>query len=148
MSSATSVPRWSITENASDVMNGSSQPRSSGTTIRCPEDETGRNSVSPCTTPMTSAWIRTSMGEPSAHSPFGAPTLADEQRGEDEGDRGQQLDEDVERRPCGVLEGIAHRVADDGRRVGERLLAEDVAVLVLEVTSLDVLLGVVPRAAA
>jgi hypothetical protein len=24
--------------------------------IRCPEEETGRNSVSPCTIPMTNAW--------------------------------------------------------------------------------------------
>ena len=42
-------------ENASDVRNGSSQPSRYGTRIRCPDDEIGRNSVSPCTIPMTSA---------------------------------------------------------------------------------------------
>ena len=50
-------PRWSITLNASEVMNGSVQPNRNGTMIRCPDDETGRNSVSPCTIPMISAWM-------------------------------------------------------------------------------------------
>ena len=56
-----SVPMWSITLNASDVMNGSVQPNRYGTMIRCPDDEIGRNSVSPCTIPMTSAWTKVSM---------------------------------------------------------------------------------------
>ena len=42
-------------------MNGSFQPRRAGTTMRCPELETGRNSVSPCTIPMTIAWMYVSM---------------------------------------------------------------------------------------
>ena len=46
-SSANSVPRWSITLNASEVMNGSSQPNSHGTMIRCPGRRDGKNSVSP-----------------------------------------------------------------------------------------------------
>ena len=46
----------SITLNASDVMNGSLQPNRNGTMIRCPDDETGRNSVSPCVMPITRAW--------------------------------------------------------------------------------------------
>ncbi len=50
------MPTWSITLNASELMNGSVQPKSQGTRIRCPDDETGRNSVSPCTIPMTRAW--------------------------------------------------------------------------------------------
>ena len=50
--------------------------------------------------------------------------------------------------PGGVLERIADRVADDGRGVGVGALAEDVALVVLEVAGLDVLLGVVPRTAA
>ena len=47
---------WSITLNASEVMNGSVQPTMNGTMIRCPDDEIGRNSVSPWTIPITSAW--------------------------------------------------------------------------------------------
>src|SRR6516225_6554748 len=74
--------------------------------------------------------------------------LPDEQRGENEGYCGQQLHQDVERRAGGVLEGVADGVADDGRGVGIRTLAEQLAVVVLEVARLDVLLGVVPRAAA
>ena len=50
--------------------------------------------------------------------------------------------------PGGVLERVADRVADDGRRVRVGALAEHVAVVVLEVARLDVLLGVVPGAAA
>ena len=49
------MPRWSITLNASEVMNASSHPNSHGTMTRCPDEDTGRNSVSPCTMPMTSA---------------------------------------------------------------------------------------------
>ena len=52
---------WSMTLNAVEVMNGSVQPNRNGTTIRCPDDETGRNSVSPCTIPMISAWMVVSM---------------------------------------------------------------------------------------
>ena len=57
ISSASSVARWSITLNARLSMNGSVQPSSSGTTMRCPELEIGRNSVSPCTIPITTAWM-------------------------------------------------------------------------------------------
>jgi hypothetical protein len=57
MSNATSVPTWSMTLNASDVMKGSCQPSRAGTMMRCPDDETGRNSVSPWTTPMTRDWM-------------------------------------------------------------------------------------------
>ena len=42
--------------NASDVMNGSSQPATCGTMIRWPDELIGRNSVSPCTMPMMMAW--------------------------------------------------------------------------------------------
>src|SRR5437870_5141071 len=35
---------------------GSFQPKTNGTRMRCPLDEIGRNSVSPCTMPRTSAW--------------------------------------------------------------------------------------------
>ena len=139
--------------------------------IRWPDDETGRNSVSPCTIPMTIAWPSVSMAQPGPMPRRAGLTLssrarsaprsarrsdrlrvrlsyADEERGEDQRDRRQELHEDVERRAGGVLERIADRVADDGRGVGIRALAEDVAVVVLEVARLDVLLGVVPRAAA
>ena len=46
---------WSITLNASELMKASSQPNRNGTTIKCADDETGRNSVSPCTIPRISA---------------------------------------------------------------------------------------------
>ena len=46
---------WSITSNAALLMNGSSQPSTWGTRMRCAEDEIGRNSVSPWTMPMTIA---------------------------------------------------------------------------------------------
>ena len=103
--------------------------------------------MSPCTIPMTSAWKGCSMRLVLSGG-RGRARLPDEQGGQHQRDRGEQLDEDVERRAGGVLERIADRVADDGRRVGLRALAEDVAVLVLEVARLDVLLGVVPCAAA
>ena len=43
---------WSMTLNASEVMNGSVQPSRYGTRMRWPELEIGRNSVSPWTIPM------------------------------------------------------------------------------------------------
>ena len=66
---------WSITLNASEVMNGSVQPNRNGTMIRCPDEEIGRNSVSPCTIPMTSAWTIDVhlVSEPAGTTP--APTL-------------------------------------------------------------------------
>src|SRR5262245_57334361 len=62
-----------------------------------------------------------------------------EQGGDDERHHGHQLDEDVHGRARGVLEGIAHGIADYGGAVGIRALAPEVA-------GLDVLLGVVPGA--
>src|SRR6476619_4393868 len=38
------------------LSNTSSQPNSHGTMIRCPDDEIGRNSVTPWTRPRTNAW--------------------------------------------------------------------------------------------
>ena len=97
---------------------------------------------------MTNAWRSGSIAASAPRSGLSVSSLPDEQRGEDQGDRRQQLHEDVERRAGGVLERVADRVADDGRGVGVRALAEHVAVVVLEVARLDVLLRVVPRAAA
>ena len=54
----------SITLNASESMNGSCQPNRYGTMIRCPDEDTGRNSVSPWTIPMTSAWATVSIQAP------------------------------------------------------------------------------------
>ena len=51
-----------------------------------------------------------------------------------------ELDEDVEARACGVLEGVAYGVAHDGGLV-------NVAALTAEVAFLHVLLGIVPRTA-
>src|SRR5664279_2167443 len=162
-SKATSVPRWSITLNASEVMNGSVQPSRCGTMTRWPELETGRNSVSPWTMPMISAWnvvsteaswwpAEVARPQPAGRLPdpagFGAVALPDEQRGEDQGDGRQQLDEDVKRGTGGVLERIADRVTHDGGRVGVRLLAQHLPGLIEQVARLDVLLGVVPGTAA
>src|SRR5690242_14406289 len=112
MRSAISVPRWSITLNASESMKGSRQPSTAGTMIRWPELEIGRNSVSPCTIPSTTACKRRSIGafpgRPSCVT-IGRQTglrLPDEQRREDEGDRREQLHEDVERRTGSVLEWV------------------------------------------
>src|SRR5512143_180602 len=66
---------------------------------------------------------------------------SDEQRREHQRHGAEQLDQDVQGGARGVLEGIADGVAHDPRLVGERALA---AVL----PRLDVLLGVVPGAAA
>ena len=132
--------------------NGSSQPNRSGTRIRWPDQEIGRNSVSPARSPSRApggcVHRRSSGGRIAVPPPGRAPGLPDEERGEDERDRREQLDEDVERRAGGVLERVADGVADDRRGVGLRALAEHVALVVLEVARLDVLLGVVPRAAA
>src|SRR5690606_39801990 len=46
------------------------------------------------------------------------PTGSGDERGDDEGDDGDELDEDVEARPGGVLQRVAHGVADDGGLVG------------------------------
>src|SRR3954447_26150495 len=105
-SSATSVAIWSITLNARLLMNGSVKPSRNGTTMRWPELETGRNPVSPWTTPMTSACSSVSMSAPAP----GARRLADEQRSEHQRDRGEELHEDVEGRAGCVLEGIAYGV--------------------------------------
>src|SRR5262245_40577346 len=56
------------------------------------------------------------------------PLLKNEQRRQDQGDRRQQLDQDVQRRPGGVLERIADRVADDRRLVRLGALADHLAV--------------------
>src|SRR6476620_7669762 len=130
---------WRMTLNSSEVRNGSLIPSRYGTMIRCPDDDTGRNSVSPCTVPMMNAATSGSMSRPQTATGSGdrVSALPDEQRGEDEGDRGQELQKDVERRAGRVLERVADGVADDGRRVGIRLLAEDVALVVLEVARLD-----------
>mmetsp|Transcript_45299 Transcript_45299/g.92485 ORF Transcript_45299/g.92485 Transcript_45299/m.92485 type:complete len:879 (+) Transcript_45299:186-2822(+) len=48
---------------------------------------------------------------------------AHEEVGEDDGDDGHELHDDVERGPRGVLERVAHRVAHHHRRVRRRLLA-------------------------
>src|SRR6478735_12531942 len=117
---------WSITLNARDVMNGSVHPNRNGTMIRCPEEEIGRNSVSPCTIPMTRAWANVSICVvPHPPKRGDGDALADEERGEDQGDARQQLHEDVERRAGRVLERVTDRVADDCRGVGLRALAED-----------------------
>src|SRR2546425_7689934 len=119
MSNATSVPMWSITSKALELMNGSFQPAMRGTKMRCAEELTGMNSVSPWMRPMIAA-CRTS------------GTLADEERRHDQRDRGEQLDQDVERRARGVLERIADSVTHDGCRVGQGALADHIAVVVLE----------------
>ena len=59
------------------------------------------------------------------------------QAGHHDADHAHQLDEDVQGRAGGVLEGIAHGVAHDGGFVVVRALAAEVAFL-------DILLGVVP----
>src|SRR3990172_3808943 len=101
------VPMWSITSKAAEFRNGSSQPSIFGSRMRCAEDEMGRNSVRPCTMPMTRAWTMVSIGRVSVglvdDRPDGAPQLPDEERREDQRDRGQQLHEDVERRTGGEI---------------------------------------------
>src|SRR5918999_4887441 len=118
--SAPSVPRWSITSNSGLFRNGSSQPMTGGRRMRCADEEMGRNSVSPWTTPMTMAWTTSSTANATA-----APPLADEERREHQGDRREELHEDVQGWPGRVLERVAHRVAHDRRGVGRGLLADD-----------------------
>src|SRR6266704_36352 len=67
--------------------------------------------------------------------------LLDKQRRQHQRDRAQQLDQHMQRRAGGVLERIAHRVAHDRGLVGGAALPTVLA-------GLDVLLGVVPGAAA
>src|SRR4029077_5735705 len=66
---------------------------------------------------------------------------SNEQRRQDQRDRGQQLDQDVQARAGRVFEGIAQGIADDRGLVSIGTLA---AVL----PALDELLGVIPGAAA
>src|SRR2546427_10316189 len=63
-----------------------------------------------------------------------------EQRGDDERNRRQQFDEDGQGGPRGILEWIAHGVADD-RRLGR------CASFAAEITGLNEFLGVVPGSA-
>mmetsp|Transcript_88980 Transcript_88980/g.154311 ORF Transcript_88980/g.154311 Transcript_88980/m.154311 type:complete len:488 (+) Transcript_88980:469-1932(+) len=70
--------------------------------------------------------------------PPGVPGLGTEDGRNREGDDGHQLDQDVERRAGGVLEGVADGVARDGRLVHVRALPAE------RLLNLDVLLGVVP----
>ena len=58
----------------------------------------------------------------------------------DDGDHRHQLDENVERRAGGVLEGIANGVAHDGRMVAGRVLAAEIAFF-------NKFLGIVPGSA-
>ena len=74
-------------------------------------------------------------------SEFSAQQMdAGDQAGEHNGNGGAQLDQDVEGGTGGILEGVAHSVADDGGLVAVGALAAMGA-------ALDVLLGVVPGAA-
>src|SRR5207244_13280993 len=70
----------------------------------------------------------------------------DEQRSENERERREELDEDVQARAGGVFERVSDSVADNGRGMRRRALAEHSALLVFQHPRLDVLLRVVPRA--
>ena len=59
---ASSVPTWHATSNAIPNRPGS-QPKNARARIRWPELDTGRNSVSPCTTPSSAAEIRSTSGQ-------------------------------------------------------------------------------------
>src|SRR5260370_4059320 len=72
--------------------------------------------------PSTAAGRRPA-GSPLGRRPVGPrrfprPGWSDEQRGQDERHRAQQLDEDVDRPPGGILTPVPDRVADDRRPVG------------------------------
>ena len=58
---ANSVPTWQAASNAIPNRPGS-QPKNARARIRCPELDTGRNSVSPCTTPSSAAEIKSKRG--------------------------------------------------------------------------------------
>src|SRR5687767_3953698 len=73
----------------------------------------------------------------------GPGVYLDEKGREHEGDRGQELHEDVQARAGGVLERVADRVAHDRRGVRRSALADDVAGSVLQVIQFDELLRVV-----
>ncbi len=63
--------------NASDVMNGSSHPAMCGTRSRWPDEEIGRNSVSPCTIPMTMAWKTVSIESHGGPTALARPAVKD-----------------------------------------------------------------------
>src|SRR5699024_2676273 len=81
-------------------------------------------------------------GDPPRDHPRGVATEVegDDRRRDEHGDEVHHLDQWVDRRAGGVLEGVTDGVPDDRRLVGGRSLAAVVAVL-------DDLLRVVPRAA-
>ncbi len=60
------------------------------------------------------------------------------ERGEDESDSAQQLDDDVQRGPGGVLERVADGIADDARLVSRRALPEYDTVLIFQIAGFDV----------
>src|SRR5689334_519266 len=98
-------------------------------------DETNRMISGSCPAPSPRSEL-TSMKERDT------PDVLHEERREDERDRCEELDEHVQARAGGVLERVADRVADYGRGVRRRALADDLALGVLELAGLDVLLGV------
>ncbi|KPV52892.1 hypothetical protein SE17_12765 [Kouleothrix aurantiaca] len=55
--SATSVPRCSATSKVSESITPPCQPNSHGTKIKCADDEIGKNSPRPCTTPIITGCV-------------------------------------------------------------------------------------------
>src|SRR5687768_17415527 len=55
---AASVPSCKRTSKTNVTVESNFQPSSHGTRIRCAEDETGMNSVRPCTIPRMRDWRR------------------------------------------------------------------------------------------
>jgi hypothetical protein len=55
------VPMWSMTTKVELLISWSSQPSTRGSTMRCADEETGRNSVNPWTMPMMMAWTTSSI---------------------------------------------------------------------------------------
>ena len=59
---AASVPTWSATSKARPKSAGTSQPKNARARMRCAELDTGRNSVSPCTMPSSTAAAKFTVG--------------------------------------------------------------------------------------
>ena len=151
-------------------MSSSSQPRMRGSTMRCADEEIGRNSVSPCTIPMTIAWR---IGSTQAPCSDGRAASRDDRTGGPSpagrmvvGRGGEPRDQ---RMNSGANTSVSvassfTRTWSDGPAVSLNgsptvspttaaawavgALAQHVAVVVRELPGLDVLLGVVPGATA
>ena len=118
---ATSVPRWSATSNVwlkRSCCSRYVQSAAHGTRMRCPDDEIGSSSVSPWTTPRTSACPSVS-AEGSSPTPRSVRTTASTEGGARDAEDGGAAHGGILRlrSRLAAAEEIARKLRQSGERV-------------------------------